>query len=177
MTTTTTEAAGDTPGQPINTRKAGRRALRFETIDDVLAEIDRIEAADRAGTLRTTGNWTVGQTFGHLAAWINYGYEGFPAGAHPPWFVRVILRRFVMPRALRRGVSPGMRIPRVDGGTFGIEPLSTEEGARRLREALARLKNREPVRYHSPAFGPMDDEQRIAFQLRHAELHLGFLWT
>ena len=54
-----------------------RRKLRYQSIDELLADMDRIAAADKAGKLRCTGNWTAGQAMGHLAAWINYSYEGY----------------------------------------------------------------------------------------------------
>jgi hypothetical protein len=147
------------------------RRLRFQTLDDMRAEIDRIVAAEQAGSLRRSGHWTAGQIFGHLATWISYGYEGYPMRV--PWFIRFILR-FKVKSYLRDGMPTGVRIPNVEGGTYGTEPLSTEEGVRRLRAALQRL-DREPARYDSPAFGQMTEEQRVALNLRHAELHLGFL--
>jgi len=146
------------------------RSLRFETIDDVQAEVDRIVAA--AGTLRQSGNWTAGQAFGHLAAWINYSYDGYPFKT--PWFIRMILKLRVK-HYLRKGLSAGVRIPGVAAGTYATEDLSIEEGADQLRRALTRLKSDEPARYDSPAFGKLTDEDRIALNLRHAELHLGFL--
>ena len=43
----------------IDTSKVqDRRKLRFHSIDDLLADVDRIVAAEKAGTLRRTGNWT-----------------------------------------------------------------------------------------------------------------------
>lgn len=157
----------------VNTANiSDRRSLRFATIDELLADVDRVVAADKAGTLRRTGNWTAGQVFGHLATWINYAYEGFPI--RPPWFIRWILR---MKKAayLRDGMPAGVRIPRVPNGTFGTEPLGTEEGAKRLRSALLRLKSGEPAKFESPAFGKMPLDERIALNLRHAELHMSFL--
>lgn len=154
--------------------KPARRTLRFNSVDELLREMDRIIAAENAGTLRRTGNWTTGQIFGHLASWINYGYEGFPSGAHPPFFVRWIAK-LLKNKIIHNGMRPGMRIPRTKDGTLGTEVFSTEEGALRLRSALLRLKNREPVKFHSPALGPLTDDERIALQLRHAELHLSFL--
>lgn len=124
------------------------------------------------GTLRRTGNWTAGQTFGHLAAWINYAYEGFPMKV--PWFIRILVRT-KKAKYLRDGMDAGIRIPRVPGGTFATEALDTQEGATRLKSALARLKSGEPARFESPAWGPMTLEDRIALNLRHAELHLSFL--
>jgi hypothetical protein len=150
------------------------RTLRFDSINDLLTEVDRIVASERAGTLRRTGNWTTGQAFGHLAAWLNFGWDGYPPGAHPPWLVKVIakmLKNTILYKPMRRG----MKIGRIPGGTLATEPMSTEEGARRLREGLGRLHRREPPKFHSPALGPLSDEERLALTLRHAELHLGFL--
>ena len=66
-----------------------RRQLRFATIEDLLHEIEQIVAADREGRLQTLGSWTPGQILGHVAAWIEYGYDGYPMQP-PPWFIRVL---------------------------------------------------------------------------------------
>lgn len=149
-----------------------RRSLRFETIEELRAEVDRIVASAEAGTLREGGHWTAGQIFGHLAAWIDYAYDGYPFTT--PWFIRLFLRSRVK-RYLRDGLPAGVRIPGVKEGTHATEALSLEAGAERLRRALDRLRSDEPARYDSPAFGRLTDEDRIALNLRHAELHLGFL--
>ena len=151
---------------------SGRHPLRFNAIDDLLAEVDRIVAADEAGTLRQSGNWTAGQAFGHIAAWMNYAYDGYPFKV--PWFIRLILRSRVR-KYLRDGLPTGVRIPKVKNGTYATQALSTEEGAAQLRQALKRLASDEPAKHDSPAFGKASDEDRIALNLRHAELHLGFL--
>lgn len=150
------------------------RQVHFESLDDLLAEIDTLVAAEHAGTLRATGNWTPGQIFGHLAAWIEYGYEGYPAEMQPPWIVRVIMR-MMKRRFLSKPMRRGFRIPGVQEGTFGTELMSTEAGVARLRNAVGRLQRHEPAQFHSPALGRMTDEERIAGTLRHAELHLGYL--
>lgn len=62
----------------VNTQTAPRRKLRLESIDELLKELDAIEVALLEGKVHTTGNWTVGQIMTHLAAWIEYGYDGFP---------------------------------------------------------------------------------------------------
>jgi len=158
----------------INTKKAPRRDLRFQSIDEAIAEIDRIVAAETSGALRATGNWTAGQVFNHLATWLNFGWDGFPSSVNPPWFVRAVLR-LMRRRYIHKPTGAGVRIPGLPGGTLGIEPVTTQEGARRLKAALIRLRNGEPARHHSPAFGPMTEEDRVQFQLRHCELHMGFL--
>ncbi len=158
----------------INTKHAPRRDLRFRSIDEVLAEVDRIVAAEKAGALKATGNWSAGQVFNHIATWLNFGWEGFPPSVNPPWFVRAILH-LMRNRYIHKPTRAGVMIPGLPGGTLGAEPMSTEEGARKLKAALTRLKNGEPAKHPSPAFGPMTEEERTQFQLRHCELHMSFL--
>lgn len=160
-------------GQGVNTARTERRNLRFATIDDVLADMDRIVAAERAGMLRCTGNWAAGQVFSHVAAWIQYAYEGYPL-SRQSWILRLLLR-WMLPSILKKGMPAGGRIPKAPGGTYGAESLPTAVAADRLRAALRRLANREPALYDSPAFGRLSDEERIELNLRHAELHFSFL--
>lgn len=123
--------------------------------------------------MHTIGNWTPGEILTHLANWIQYSYVGFPIGP-PPFFVRWILRMRL--RKMLRGRMPrGVRIPGVEGGTVGMEDVSTAEGARRFLAALERLRSDEETKFDSPAFGALSHEDRIALNLRHAELHLGYL--
>jgi len=152
-----------------------RRTLRFESLEELQAELAMLEAAHRSGHLRTTGNWTAGQIFAHVAAWIEYGYDGYPMD--PPLLpIRWILR-LMLPKMLRDGMNPGVRIPGIKGGTTGADQMETPAAIDRLRTAIGRLSRGEPGRFHSPAFGVMSDEDRIRLTLRHAELHLGFLAT
>ncbi len=151
----------------------GRRTLHFGSIDDLLAEIDRVVEADKAGQIQTQGAWTPGQVLAHVAAWIEYGYDGYPMKP-PPWLVRFMLR-WQLKKFFRRGMPRGVRIPSVKDGTYGTELLPTDQAAERLRLALGRLQQREPAKYDSPAFGSLNDDDRIRLNLCHAELHLSFL--
>ncbi len=155
----------------VDTKASPRRKLRFETIDDALAEVERVAAADREGRLRCAGNWSAGQMLGHIAAWAEYSYKGYPLKV--PWFVRLIVR-FQKGKLLREGLKPGLRIPKVEGGTYGTEPMSTERGAARLRQVFERLRS-EPAIHPSPVFGKLSHAELVALNLRHAELHLGFV--
>lgn len=150
-----------------------RRTLHFATLDDLLADVDRIFAADRAGTLRRTGNWTAGQTFGHLAAWLDYAYDGYPPELRPPWFIKLILK-LRRKRFMRGPLPAGVRIPRIKGGTMATEPCSTDEGLSRLTRAMDRLRAAPPSQPNI-IFGPMSHEEWQQMHLRHAELHLSFL--
>jgi hypothetical protein len=155
----------------IDTAKVGdRRILRFESLDEVLAEVDRLADAERAGRLKHLGNWTLGQTFGHLAAWAEFAYT--PAPLNPPFFIRWILR-LRKHSFLYRPMRPGVKIPGVPGGTLATGPMPLDEGLQRFRAALERLKT-DPPTAPSQALGRLTHAETIAINLRHAELHLGF---
>lgn len=164
--------ASPTSSAPVDTGKvADRRVLRFESIDQVLAEVDRLVEAERAGRLRRLGNWTLGQTLGHLASWAEYGYTGSPLKV--PFFIKWALR--LRKRKFLYGpMRAGVKIPGVEGGTLATDPVSLDEGLGRFRRVAERLKVEAPTA-PSPVFGSLTHEESIALNLRHAELHLGFL--
>lgn len=157
----------------IDTCTVKRRRLCFKSLNDLHDDLAHIERASEQGTLVVKGNWTLGQILAHLAAWIEYGWDGYPVKPSP-LFLRWILK-FVLKRYLRFGLPTGLRIPGVKEGTTGQHDVPLEEGLARLRRCIERLKSGEPARFSSPAFGPMTEEDRIQFNLRHAELHLGFV--
>ena len=157
---------------PVDTKRVpDRRKLHFETVDDALADAEAMAAAARQGRLKQLGNWPLGQILGHLATWVGYAYDGVPRT--PPLLIRWLMRP-MKKRFLYKGMPAGVRIPNTPGGTFGVEPLSLDEGLDRYRRACARLKAEAPQRRH-PIFGAMTHQEWIAGQLRHAELHLSYV--
>ena len=161
------------PQKSADTRAVkDRRALRFESPDQALAEMDRLVAAERAGTLRTSGNWSLGQSLGHLAWWINGPFDGYPGLHKAPAIIRWILT-LSKKKYIWKQLPAGARIPGIPGGTLGIDPLTTDEGLARVRAAWARLQRDTPS-HPTPIFGTLTHDEWIAINLRHAELHLGF---
>jgi uncharacterized protein DUF1569 len=157
---------------PVDTSKvAERRHLHFNSIDEVLAEVDRLVEAERAGRLKHVGNWTLGQTLGHLARWAEYGYTSCPL--NPPFFIRWILR-MRKNSFLYKPMRAGVRIPRVPNGTLATDPMPLDEALPRYRKVMERVKT-EPPTFPSPALGKLTHDESIALNLRHAELHLGFM--
>jgi hypothetical protein len=155
------------------TAKLPRRMLRFHTIDDALAEAMRLAAAEGEGRLTQAGNWTLGQTLGHLATWADFAFGGYPSSVVPPAPIRMIARLF-RNRFINKGMPAGMKIRGVPGGTLGTQPMTTELGLRRFQVAMEGLRQTAPS-IPSPVFARLTHEQWIQLNLRHAELHLGFL--
>lgn len=150
-----------------------RRTLRFDSVRQAVAEAERCAAAEAEGRLRRLGNWELGQILGHLAFWASAPFDGYPVLRKPPLPVRVLMPLFKR-RFLKRTLPAGFRIPGVEGGTFGIEPRTTEDGLARMRHSFERLGRTDPA-CRNPVLGPLTHAEWIAINLRHAELHLGFV--
>lgn len=148
----------------------GRRLLRFDTIDQVLTDVDTLAAAEAEGNLKCLGAWTFGQTLNHLATWVDYAYEGYPLKI--PFFIRWLARP-MKKRALTKPLNPGMRLPKVPGGTLATEIVPTDDALLHFQKTFDRLANEAPDKPH-PIFGPLTHDEWIAMHLRHAELHLSF---
>lgn len=159
----------------IDTRKvAGRRSLTFHTIDELRRDLDVLEAAHRAGTLRHLGNWEAGRIMAHLAAFAEYPLAGYPKElSRPPLLIRVFLKS--RKNKYIRGRMPlGVKIPGIPGGTVGADDIPFDQGLSRFRSALDRLERTAPT-IDNPIFGTLTHEEWMLMQCRHAEGHLGFL--
>lgn len=155
----------------MSTPAVKRVSRRFASLDDLLADANRIAAAERNGTLARAGNWSAGQTYGHIAGWIDYGYGVAPMAVPLP--MRLVAR-LIRPLVLKRGMIAGVRFPGVASGTFACEPLSLEDGLAHLNRSVDRLRDAPPAR-PNPLFGPLSAAQWTQLHLRHAELHFSFL--
>ena len=157
----------------IDTGKVqGRRQVSYANLEALLGDLDKVCSAEATGKLRKIGNWSLGQACGHIAAWMDYPYDGYPRDIDPPWFVKWIMR-FKRKDYLAGKMSAGMKIPRVEGGTKAIEPLTTAEGIERLRRAIVRMKSTAPTA-PNPLFGPLTHQEWQSMNLGHAALHLSF---
>jgi hypothetical protein len=93
--------------KPINTKAVeGRRTLRFNALDEVVADAERLVASPNTKML---GNWPLGPLLMHLATAINGSIDGISAKA--PWFIRLAAPLF-KPRLLTKGMSPGFQLPK-----------------------------------------------------------------
>ena len=155
----------------VSEAKPTRRTLHFTSIEQVIAEVQKLADADSKGTLRCTGNWTFGQNLDHLATWVDYAYDGAPIKI--PFFIRWAMKP-MKNRMLNQPMKPGARIPWVPGGTLAIDVVSTPDGLAHFQKAFARLTQEVPTQ-PNPLLGPLTHAEWTSLHLRHAELHLSFL--
>ena len=168
----TTNVPIPTPSTPVpNNNMHLRRVLHFEVLRDAVSEAERIVAAERAGRLTRKGTWTAGQCFGHLASWINFGFDGYRITATPEAAAKSQARKSI---ALREGLFAGIRLPGLPDGTLGVEHLPTDEGLKRFRAACERLTTSTPTHPH-PYFGALTRDEWLLLHLRHSELHMSYL--
>lgn len=149
------------------------RVLNFNSGQDVIREAERIVAAEKAGTLRRSGNWTTGQMFAHIATWIEFALDGYPPNVKPPLPVKLFIRTFMRKKFFEGPMPRGVKIPKMPGGTLGADSMSTEAGFERLRRAWERLSTTPPTN-PNVLFGPLSHDKWIKMNLRHTELHFGY---
>jgi len=162
--------------EPVDTKSAERRDIRYETIDDLKADLDAIERAHKAGTLTTTGNWTPGQIFQHCANLWQCALDGFPDNGS--WILRVLVRAAFLKKILSSDKPPpaGFKIPKQAGYLAPDDEVKFEEGLRILRTQVNRVAERgEKFTHPSPLLGKLTHEQWTTVQLGHCRLHLSFL--
>ncbi len=157
----------------INTKQvSNRRKLRFDSVEQALGEARRLVESEAQGSLTALGNWSLGQALAHLAYWAERPFDGYPELRPLPWAIRQIVK-LMKGRLLRQGMPPGSQIPGVPGGTLGVDLMPAGEAIERLDRAFTRLKQNCP-QCPNPLLGELTHDEWIAFNLRHAELHLSF---
>ncbi len=153
-----------------------RRALRFESVEALAAEVERCARAQRAGGLRATGEWTPAQVFEHVAKLIEFSYDGFPFRGTLGERVVTHLGKWIAWRPMiDRAFRPGYRLRLAASALLPDPAAQFEPSAARLQAALGRIARGEPMRQPSPFEGRLTHEQWVYVHLRHAELHLSFL--
>jgi hypothetical protein len=159
----------------VNTKKVARRTLAFHSLDDISAELDRLEAAHKAGTLRHSGNWSAGQIFQHCAILMRCALDGFPSARAPAllrWMVALFFKRkAVAGTPPAAGIRPGPEMAYLQPDP----DITFDEGLAELRGQLARVAAGERFTRPSPLFGQLTHEQWTGIQCGHCALHLSFL--
>lgn len=150
-----------------------RRELHFESLDDVLRDVESLQA----GGCESLGRWELSQTCLHLADWMQFPLDGFPRQPAPIrgllWLLRHTIGRRQFQRILATGRMPagGPTMPETVHVSGGEDAAAVE----RLRHAITRFDAHSGPLHPSPLFGPMDHDQARRLQLIHCAHHLSFL--
>jgi len=145
----------------------GSPQLNFSSLDEVVADAEKLLSSPHT---RTLGNWPLGQLLTHLAMGINTSINGISFVA--PWYAR-LFGYFFKGRILRRGLPPGIKMPKaLEADAYPPAP-SLPAALATLRQAVARTKTEHMTARH-PVLGKLTHEEWLQFHLRHAELHLSF---
>jgi hypothetical protein len=156
-----------------DTRTVARRMLTLSSVAELRRELDVIEAAHRNGTLTASGNWGVGPNLLHIALPIRYAIDGFPKMAAAP--LRWLARWLLLPRLKREPFRAGVNIGRRTESEYWRPRTTVEEGLAALRAELDRLEAGERMTKPHALFGAMTHEDWLDYNLKHANLHLGFV--
>jgi hypothetical protein len=161
----------------VDTRRvAGRRRIQLHSLDELLAEIERVTSAAGKGEVRSLGNWSAAQMFWHLGKFIELSFDGFPFRYRPApaWVIR-LLRFFAWRWLIALTFRPGFKNP-AEAAIVEPDPSVTLDSASGyLKQQLARIGSGERMTQQCSIEGPFGHEEWIYIHLRHAELHLSFL--
>lgn len=152
----------------MTTQTANRRTLSYASLQEVVDDATRLLAADAP----TTGDWSKGQIFEHLARTIDSSLDGFAFTF--PFPVRIIGKYYFKPRIFKHGMSPGFKLKGPSKQALAPDPLADQEGLEHLKKSVQRLET-ESQRQVSPVFGKMTREEWNRLHLRHSELHMSFI--
>jgi hypothetical protein len=144
-----------------------RRSLSFESLDQVMPEVDRLL---ETGYTRA-GNWTLGQICEHLSRTLRLAIE--PDGKKAPWLIRATLGPALFRHVVRTGrMRTGIPAP----GQLGPgNPADDREGVEMLRSTIPQALERIPASMEHPFFGRVGREDFLRLQCIHCAHHLSFL--
>jgi hypothetical protein len=144
-----------------------RRELHFNTLDDVVADAERLVASR---TTRVIGNWPLDRLLTHLALVINRSIDGM--SSMRPWHRR-LFGLFAKPWILKYGMPAGIKLSKDREAAAYPQANSLEDALAILKNAVERMRH-EQASAVNPLCGKLTHEEWTQFHLRHAELHLSF---
>ena len=146
-----------------------RRSLHFESVDEILAEVERLVQRQ----VRTSGRYSFAQILEHLARVLDI-VTGHRPGPHVPLVLRGAAR-LARSLVINRPMKPGLKLPSAAQAAFWPEDsVELSQSLPHFREALDRFVHAESLPTH-PVFGDLTRVQHERLQCRHCELHLSFV--
>lgn len=150
-----------------NTKVCPRRIVEYESLEQMLGDVDRLVAARAT----TTGNWTIAQILEHLATAIDKSVDGF--GFRASWHMR-LMAKLMKPRFLRKKMPAGFKLP--PRAAKVLEPNEEDLAAAQehIHSAVGRFHAATKLQPH-PWLGNLSRAEYNLLHLRHCELHMSFI--
>lgn len=146
-----------------------RRTLRFETLDDLVADARAVALRPH----RATGNWNASQILLHVAGLIAHANRGSELRMPAP--VRVLGRAIKLSGVWKRPIPAGIKAPpSLMAQNDANAAVPAEEAFATLEREVAEARAR-PMSHPSPLLGKLTHEEWVTVHCRHAELHFSFL--
>lgn len=141
-----------------------RRKLRFDSIDEILPDVRRLEAGHR-----TVGQWSLARICRHLADTFDGSIDGFDLSVHR--FKRRSLSRWMWRYTLRYGIPANYT---VNANLTPPDDAALGDSILRLERAIERYRAHEgPLRPH-PLFDRLSRDEWARMHCIHAAHHLSF---
>src|SRR5580765_5808982 len=150
------------------TAKTARRQLRYDSLDEILADAERLAESN----FRTVGQWTFPEILDHLAKTFCASIDGF--GLQAPWFARVLIAPFAKNSFLTKTMKAGFKLPPSAKALFPDPDLDLPAALDRLKREIARYQQ-QPQRAPHPFLGLLAPQEYDSLHKRHSELHLSFV--
>ena len=151
-----------------------RRKLEFATFDDVIREVQSLQA----GGYLATGKWNLAQICGHLAEWLRFPLDGYPKSILPIRLMMWVMRHTTAPGQLRKVLetkSWPAGTPTIPQTVPGVDAETDAAAVQKLSAAIDRFQKHEGEFQPSPLFGKLDRDRMTQLQLIHCAHHLSFL--
>lgn len=149
--------------------EAERRELSFESLDEAVADAERLAA----GEVRTTGNHSFAKILKHLALTHDMA-TGKIEAPRPPLFMRLIMP-FIKNSVLNGPVKPGFKLPKAPENFFWPEgEVDLQEALAHFKASVQNYNQNGPLPVH-PIFGSATREQIDRLNCGHCAMHLSFV--
>lgn len=156
----------------VNVKTAERRKLRFETLDDILVDVEVVTAGGAIDP-PVTGNWTAAQNIYHVAFTVEMSNRGFDFSVPLP--MKLVGRTLKLFKMHTKPISPGINPPAKVAAAFAPPAdVTIGDAVQKLRDEVAYAKAH-GMTHPSPLFGKLANDEWIQTHCRHAELHLSFI--
>ncbi len=152
----------------LDTKKVARRTVQYQSLQEALGDAERLATADAP----TTGNWSKGQIYEHLATILDMGVNGSEKKAS--FFMRLVAKYVIRPMIFRKGMTPGFQLPKWASKAIAPDDTEIDKALQHLRQSTEQFQAAEELHPH-PFFGVMDKNSWNTLALHHAELHMSFI--